>query len=140
MNRWLVKSDPEEYSAHDLEREKRTTWTGVSNPVALKHLRSMADGDEVLVYHTGQQRAIVAFATVAGKPRTDPADKSGRSVLVELEFKRWLNKPVELVQIKDEAVFADFDLVRISRLSVMPVGAAHWKRVMALAQERQRSD
>src|SRR5215470_9287212 len=100
MNRWLVKSDPDEYSAHDLEREKRTAWTGVSNPVALKHLRAMADGDQVLVYHTGEQRAIVALAAVAGKPRPDPADKSGKSVLVELEFKQWLKKPVELAQVK----------------------------------------
>lgn len=134
MNHWLVKTEPDEYSASDLEREKRTTWTGVSNPVALKHLRAMADGDEVLVYHTGKQRAIVAVAAVAGKPRPDPADKSGKSVLAELEFKLWLQKPVELAQVKDDPAFASFDLVRISRLSVMPVSGAHWKRIMALAQ------
>ena len=134
MNRWLVKSDPEDYGAPELEREKRTAWTGVSNPVALKNLRAMADGDEVLVSHTGEQRAVVALAAVAGKPRPDPADKSGKSVLVELEFKRWLKKPVALAQIKEEAVFKDFDLVRISRLSVMPVGMAYWKRIMALAE------
>lgn len=136
MNRWLVKSEPDDYSAKDLEREKRTAWTGVSNPTALKHLRSMADGDAVLIYHTGAQRAIVALAAVAGKPRPDPADKSGKSVLVELEFKAWLKKPVELAQIKAEPALASFDLVRISRLSVMPVAAAHWKRIEALAQGR----
>lgn len=134
MNRWLVKSDPDEYSAHDLAREKRTAWTGVSNPVALKHLRAMADGDEVLVYHTGAQRAVVALANVAGKPRNDPADKSGKSVLVELEFREWLAKPVELAQIKEDPAFASFDLVRISRLSVMPVSAAHWKRILAMTK------
>jgi predicted RNA-binding protein with PUA-like domain len=135
MNHWLVKTEPEAYSAHDLEREKRTAWTGVSNPVALKHLRAMADGDEVMVYHTGAERAVVALAVVAGKPRPDPADKSGKAVLVELEFRQWLAKPVDLATIKGEPAFASFDLVRISRLSVMPVSGAHWKRIMALAEE-----
>jgi predicted RNA-binding protein with PUA-like domain len=78
----------------------------------------------------------VALADVAGRPQPDPADKSGKRVIVVLEFKEWLKKPVELAQIKAEPVFAGFDLVRNSRLSVMPVGAAHWKRIEALARGR----
>lgn len=133
MHRWLVKSDPDEYSAHNLAEEGRTAWTGVANPLALQHLRAMTDGDEVLVYHTGEQRAIVALAAVAGKPRPDPKDKSGKSVVVDLEFRGWLKTPVTLSDIKDDAAFAAFDLVRFSRLSVMPVGAAHWKKIQTMS-------
>lgn len=134
MNHWLVKSDPDEYSAKDLEAEKRTEWTGVSNPLAQKHLRSMAAGDEILIYHTGDQRAVVALGRVAGKPRNDPQDKSGKTVLVEFEFDRWLAAPVTLEAIKAEKAFANFDLVRISRLSVMPVPDGHWKRILQMAE------
>lgn len=133
MHYWLIKSDPDDYSAHDLAREKKTEWSGVSNPTALKHLRAMTTGDAVLVYHTDNERAIVALATVGSKPRSDPRDKSGKATVVDIEFDRWLAKPVPLADIKADPAFAQFDLVRISRLSVMPVSPAHWKRILALA-------
>jgi predicted RNA-binding protein with PUA-like domain len=133
MNRWLVKSDPDEYAAADLERDKTTRWTGVSNATAQQHLRSMAAGDEIFLYHTGAQRAVVATGRVAAGPRLDPADKAGKLVLVELTFDRWLKTPVTLEAIKAQPAFASFDLVRISRLSVMPVSADHWRRILKLA-------
>lgn len=133
MKRWLVKSDPDEYSAEDLARAGRTVWDGVSNPLALRHLSSMSPGDEVLVYHTGDQKAVVALARVASSPRPDPRDKSGKVQVVDLEFVAPLARPVPLKDIRKEPNLADFDLVRISRLSVMPVSAAHWARLLKLA-------
>lgn len=133
MNRWLIKSDPETYSAKDLEREGRTFWDGVANPLALKHLRSMAAGDEVLVYHTGEERAIVATAKIASKPIADPKDKSGKISLVDVQFAGWLAKPVTLDQIKADAAMANWELVKISRLSVMPVPKGIWDKIQKLA-------
>lgn len=135
MHYWLIKSDPEEYSADDLMRERKTEWTGVSNPVALKHLRAMTTGDAVLIYHTGNDRAIVALATVGSKPRSDPRDRSGKATVVDVEFDRMLARPVTLADVKAEPAFATFDLVRISRLSVMRVSPAHWKRILKMAGE-----
>ncbi|MCG3125766.1 MAG: hypothetical protein CHACPFDD_00593 [Phycisphaerae bacterium] len=133
MARWLVKSDPDEYSAADLERDGVTSWEGVRNPTAQGHLRGMRAGDEVLVYHTGKQKAIVARATVAAAGRPDPSDPNGKAVAVQLRFEAWLARPVSLADIKAAREFADFDLVRIGRLSVMPVSAAHWSRLMKMA-------
>ncbi|MFN0136029.1 MAG: EVE domain-containing protein [Phycisphaerae bacterium] len=133
MNRWLIKSDPETYSAKDLEREGRTFWDGVANPLALKHLGSMAAGDEVLVYHTGDERAIVATAKIASKPIADPKDKSGKISLVDVQFTGWLAKPVTLDQIKADAAMANWELVKISRLSVMPVPKGIWDKIQKLA-------
>lgn len=133
MHYWLVKTEPGEYSADDLEREARTVWSGVSNPLAQKHLRAMHPGDEVLVYHTGDERAIVAVAKVGTQPRPDPDDPSGRTHVIDVEFLRRLPRPVPLADVKADEFFADFALVRQGRLSVMPVTPAQWKRLLALA-------
>lgn len=130
MAHWLVKSDPETYSAHDLERDQQTVWDGVSNPVALRHIRAMAAGDEVFVYHTGDEKAIVALAAVASAPRPDP--KNSKLVVVDLRFTRWVPQPVTLATVKAEPAFADFELVRVPRLSVMPVPAALWTRLLKM--------
>lgn len=133
MNRWLVKSDPDEYSAHDLERDGKSDWSGVRNPAAQGHLRAMQPGDGVLVYHTGKERAVVATATVASAPRPDPGDKTGKSVTVDLAFDAWLKGVVPLAAFKVEPAFKEFALVRIGRLSVMPVTADQWKRTLKMA-------
>lgn len=133
MGGWLIKSDPDEYSAHDLKRDRKTVWDGVANPTALIHLRAMRDGDAVLIYHTGGEKAILALAKVSGNPRPDPADARGKNVLVTIAFEKYLDRPVTLAEIKADKAFANFDLVRLSRLSVMPVSAAHWKRILALS-------
>jgi predicted RNA-binding protein with PUA-like domain len=135
---WLIKSDPDEYSAQDLERDGRTTWDGVSNAVALKNLRGMKPGEPVLLYHTGQERAVVALARVASAPRADPRDKSGKLVVIDLSWDRWLPAEVPLARIKADKAFAAFALVRIGRLSVMPVEADHWSRILKLAAEAQK--
>lgn len=133
MAYWLVKGDPSEYGAAHLEREEKTTWTGVTNPLAQRHLRSMAAGDEMLVYHTGGEKSIVARGRVVNTSGPDPKDKSGRAVLVEIAFSGWLKSPVELAAIKSDKRFADFDLVRNSRLSVMPVSKSHWDAILKMA-------
>lgn len=133
MPYWLLKSDPDEYSAHDLQRDKRTTWNGVSSPAALIHLRAMKPGDEVLIYHTGDERAIVALAKVTSNPRPDPTDKTGKLVIVDLSFTKMVATPVTLAQIKADPAFKDFALVRQGRLSVMPVPDILWAAVLRLA-------
>lgn len=139
VRRWLVKSDPDEYSARDLERDGRTTWEGVSSAPAQKHMREMRAGDAVLVYHTGAEKSIVARAAVASPPRPDPADPAGKRVVVELAFEGWLDAPVSLAAIKSDPTFADFALVRIGRLSVMPVRPAEWKRIEQLSVAQSAS-
>ncbi len=136
MRRWLFKSDPDDYSARDLERDGRTQWDGVRNPTALKHLRCMATGDQVLMYHSGPQKSVVATAIIVAEPYSDPADATGKLTCVDIEFAKWLGDPVPLAAIKADPFFADFDLVRISRLSVMPVSSAQWKRIVKMSAKK----
>ena len=128
MAQWLLKTEPSSYSWLDLVREKRTTWDGVSNPLALKHLRAMKKGDLAFIYHTGDERAIVGIAEIAANPK--PQDE--RLVTVDLKPRTQLPHPVSLDQIKSDKAFAGFDLLRISRLSVMPVPPPMWKRIEQL--------
>ena len=131
---WLVKGDPDDYGAKHLERDGKTLWTGVTNALAQRHLRAMAAGDEVFVYHTGGEKAVVARGVVSRNDGPDPKDKTGRAPLVEIAFKQWLKKPVELAAIKADGRFAELELVRNSRLSVMPVSRVHWAAILKLAE------
>ena len=107
----------------------KTTWSGVRNALAQKHLRSVKKGDRVLYYHTGDEKAIVAVATAAGDAYPDPEDGSGKSFAVDIVPGKRLARPVTLAEIKASPVFADFDLVRMSRLSVMPVSDTHLREI-----------
>lgn len=130
---WLVKEEPDSYSFDRLVKDGGTTWSGVRNPLAQKHLRSMRPGDRVFYYHTGSERAIVGTARVASEPKPDPGDPAGRRVAVELVPVASLPQPVSLADLKAEETFADHPLVRIGRLSVMPVSDREWKVVERLA-------
>ncbi|MGE3182111.1 MAG: EVE domain-containing protein [Phycisphaerae bacterium] len=121
MATWFIKSDPDEYSAADLARDGTTTWDGIRSAPAQLHLRAMKKNDKLFVYHSGKDKAIIATATVAAAPQSDPEDRLGKRVAAKITFDRLLKKPVALAQIKADSRFADFALVRISRLSVMPV-------------------
>jgi predicted RNA-binding protein with PUA-like domain len=132
---WLLKSDPETYSFFDLERDGKAVWDGVANNMALKNLRSMKRGDQVMIYHTGDERAAVGLAEAASDPYPDPKQKDPRLVVIDLKVKGKLLRPVGLDEIKKSALFKDFDLVRISRLSVMPVSDAHWNAVIAMSKK-----
>ncbi len=131
-NHWLLKTEPSTYAFADLLREGRTRWEGVSSPAALIHLRAMKTGDEALIYHSGDERAVVGLARIASDPYPDPALGDPRRVVVDLVPLRTLPRPIPLAAIKADRRFADLALVRISRLSVMPVSAAHWERLVAL--------
>ena len=116
---WLLKTEPSTYSFGDLVREKTTTWDGVTNALARKHLRSMSKGDRLVVYHTGDVKAAVGRATVAAAPRPDPADPKG--TVVDVKAGRALKKPVTLAEMKAAKVFAGSPLLTIGRLSVVPL-------------------
>ena len=131
MAKWLFKADPEIYGFQHLEKEKQTVWDGVSNNLALKHLRSCKKGDEVLIYHTGTEKTIVGLAEVVKDPYPDPKRKDEKLIVVEIKAVKRLQNPVTLAEIKSRKEFADFLLVRMSRLSVMPVSDAHWSALLS---------
>jgi predicted RNA-binding protein with PUA-like domain len=133
MPHWLLKTEPTVYSFDDLLREKSTDWTGVTNAGAQKNMRAMAKGDAVLIYHTGDERAAVGTAAVTAGPTADPEDPAGKRVVVTVRAKRRLATPVTLAAIKADPAFAGWDLVRLPRLSVVPVPAAIWERIEKLA-------
>jgi predicted RNA-binding protein with PUA-like domain len=130
---WVLKTEPSTYGFPDLVRERRTRWEGVSNAVALKHLRSMLEGDDALIYHTGNEKSLVGLARIASAPYPDPAQKDERLVVVDVEAGKALPRPVSLAEIKADPAFKDLGLVRLSRLSVVPVEPDQWKRLLAMA-------
>ena len=134
MAQWLVKEEPDHYSYDQLVRDTQTVWAGVRNPLAQKHLRSIRKADRILYYHTGKQRAIVGVARAKGDAYPDPHDASGKSFLVHVAADRTLRRPVTLAEIKADRAFATFALVRMSRLSVMPVSDDEWARIEELGR------
>jgi predicted RNA-binding protein with PUA-like domain len=130
---WLFKEEPSHYSFDALVKDKRAVWSGVKNPVAQKHLRAVKRGDGIFYYHTGKEKSVVGVALALGDAYPDPEDKTGKSAVVEVGPVRKLKRPVTLAEIKADARFKTFPLVRISRLSVMPVSDVEWKRIERMA-------
>jgi len=130
---WILKTEPSQYGFADLQRDGRARWDGVTNAVALKHLRAMHRGDRVLIYHTGDEKRMVGLATVAGEPYPDPAADDERVVVVDLEPNEVLPTPVTLAQVKADPAFAELALVRMSRLSVVPVPEPLYTRLLRMA-------
>ena len=131
-NYWVLKTDPDTYTFEQLEQERRTRWDGVSNAVALKHLRSMATGDRALIYHTGDEKAIVGLARIVSMPYADPKAGDARLVVVDVEAGDRLARPVPLAAIKADPIFQNLGLVRTPRLSVVPLNEAEWKHLLAM--------
>lgn len=131
---WLVKEEPANYSFSQFQKDRKTLWSGVRNPVAQRNLRTMVKGERVFFYHTGNEKAIVGTARVAGTPYPDPTDPDGKLYVVELECDKALPVPVTLKAVKADGRFADFALTRVPRLSVMPVTDAQWKILDAMAR------
>ena len=129
MAQWLMKEEPEHYSYDQLVKEKKTVWAGVKNPLAQKHLRSIKRGDRVFYYHTGKEKAIVAIATAASDAYPDPKDATKKAYVVDVAPVKKLARAVTLAEIKADRAFASFPLVRMSRLSVMPVTDDEWSRI-----------
>lgn len=132
MAYWLLKTEPENYSYSDLERDGSTVWDGVNNPLALKYLRTMVIGDLALIYHTGKERQVVGVAEIVSQPYTDPTLDDTKRVVVDIRVVNKVDKPVTLAQIKQDTLFADFDLLRLPRLSVVPVSELYWQRLIEL--------
>ena len=131
MAYWLLKTEPSDYAYADLEADRQTLWDGVGNNLALKHLRQIRRGDQALIYHTGGERMVVGIAEVTSDPFPDPERDDPRLVVVEVKPKRKLADPIPLAEIKSDPKLKDFDLVRLPRLSVMPVAEAVWKRLLS---------
>ena len=132
-NYWLVKTEPRTYSYLDLARDGKTVWDGVTNALALKHLRAMKKGDLVFVYHTGDEKQIVGIAEIASDPYPDPAQDDAKLVVVDLKPRTKLKRPVTLAEVKARKGFAEWELVRMGRLSVMPVSPERWELLYRMA-------
>jgi predicted RNA-binding protein with PUA-like domain len=133
MARFLVKTEPSTYSFANLQRDKRTVWDGVSNPVALRHLSTVKKGDTVIVYHTGDEKQAVGLAVAASDAYPDPKLGDPKRLVVDLAADKPLAKPVTLAQVKADAVLKTNDLARLPRLSVIPFSEAQFQRLMRLA-------
>ena len=133
MARWLLKTEPDCYSWDQLVQDKKAVWDGVSNALALKHIRSMKKGDLALIYHTGNEKAVIGIAEIVSDPRPDPKEDDDRLAVVDLAPKKKLKQPVTLSDIKADPTFAGWELIRIGRLGVVPVPDAMWKRIEELA-------
>ena len=134
MAYWLLKTEPTDYSFDQLLADGQTVWDGVGNNLALKHLRGMAKGDKAFVYHTGKEKAVVGTAAVASAPYADPASDDDKRVVVDLKAGKPLAAPVTLAAMKGDPMFEGFDLLRIGRLSVVPVPKAMWERIETLGR------
>jgi predicted RNA-binding protein with PUA-like domain len=132
---WLFKEEPSHYSYDAFVKDKTAVWSGVKNPVAQRNLRSVKKGDNVFYYHTGDEKSVVGIARASCNAYPDPKDKTGKAHVVDITPVKKLARPVTLKEIKADPFFKDFALVRISRLSVMPVTDAQWKRIEKLAAQ-----
>jgi len=136
MAQWLVKEEPDHYGYDQLARDRTTVWAGVRNPLAQKHLRGIRRGDRLFYYHTGKEKAVVAVARAVSDAYPDPSDLSGKLYAVDIAPEKKLPAPVTLAAIKADRTFASCPLVRMARLSVMPMTDGEWKRIL----EMSRSD
>jgi predicted RNA-binding protein with PUA-like domain len=132
--RWLLKTEPSAYSFAQLQADGRTVWDGVKNALALKHLGAVAKGDEMLVYHTGDEKAAVGIAVATRGAYPDPRQKDAKLLVVDLKAERALPRPVTLAEMRANPKLAGFDLLRLPRLSVMPVSAAQWAEILRMAR------
>jgi len=130
---WLVKEEPTHYSFETLIKDGRTAWTGVKNALAQRHLKSIHKGDRVFYYHTGDEKAIVGIARALSDAYLDSKDKTGKLSAFDLGPVKRLRTPVTLAAIKGSGRFPTFPLVRLPRLSVMPVTDAEWQALEAMA-------
>ena len=135
MAYWLLKTEPTAYSYANLERDQKTVWDGVTNNLALKYLRSMRKGDLAFIYHTGDEKSLIGIAEVSSDPYPDPKKKDSKLAVVELKPKERLPRALPLSEIKAQSQLKNFELVRLPRLSVMPVSDSVWKLLLEFAKK-----
>jgi predicted RNA-binding protein with PUA-like domain len=136
MSFWLFKQEPSAYSYSDLEKDSRTVWDGVSNNLALKHLRNVRKGDKIMFYHSGEEKQIVGLMEALSDAYPDPKSTNKSSAVVDVGPLKRLDVPVSLKRIKADQRFAAWELVRMSRLSVMPVPKTLWDMVLVLSNRQ----
>ena len=136
MASYLLKTEPSAYSYDDLVRNKRTVWDGISNPVALKHLREVKKGDTMVIYHTGDEKSAVGIAVAASDAYPDPKDAAAKRTVVDLKPVKRLTRPVALADFRADAVLAGVPMVKMPRLSVSPLSSAQLERLLRLAETR----
>ena len=129
----MFKEEPTHYGYEAFVKDGQAVWSGVKNPVAQRHLHAVKKGDRIFYYHTGDEKAVVGIAKALGNAYADPDDESGKAAVVEVAPVKKLARPVTLKEIKADPSFKTFPLVRISRLSVMPVTDDEWKRIEKMA-------
>ena len=135
MAYWLCKQEPSSYNIEMLQKDKKTSWDGVHNNLALKHIREMKKGDLAFFYHSGDERQIVGVMEIVSEAYPNPEEEDPRFVAIDVKFKNLLKKPVTLAQIKANKKFKDWDLLRISRLSVMPTPPQIWSEIVKISQK-----
>lgn len=133
MAYWLLKTEPDDYSFDDLQRDGAATWDGVTNALAQKHMRTMREGDRVLIYHTGNQRQVVGVAEVTKGPYL--VTEQDKHVVFDLKPTEALRTPVPLSVLKDDPGFEGWDLLRLSRLSVVPTSKKHFDATVKLGRK-----
>ena len=133
-NHWLFKTEPSVYSYEQLEKDKKTIWDGVANNLALKNLKDIEKGDLILIYHTGDERQAVGVARALGAAYPDPSKEDPKALVVDVEAVKRLPRPVTLAEVKTNKKLANFDLVRLSRLSIMKVSDEQWKIIEEMAR------
>jgi len=131
---WLFKEEPSSYRFAQFTKDGSTSWAGVRNPLAQKHLRSVKKGDRVFYYHTGNEKSVVGVAKAISLAYPDPNDTAGKLVVVDVAPVQALTRPVTLAEIKASKAFTSFPLTRLPRLSVMPVSDAEWKEIERLSK------
>jgi predicted RNA-binding protein with PUA-like domain len=137
VNYWLAKqepSGPRGYNFETFKKDKETIWDGVHNNLALKHMREIKKGDLVLFYHTGDERQIVGIMEVISEPYSNPKEDNKRFIVFDVKYKKSLKRPITLDEIKKQKKFQNWELIRISRLSVMPVPKHIWDAIIDLSQ------
>jgi predicted RNA-binding protein with PUA-like domain len=137
VNYWLAKqepSGPRGYNFETLKKDKKTIWDGVHNNLALKHMREIKKGDLVLFYHTGDERQIVGIMEVISEPYPNPKEDNKRFIVFDVKYKKSLNRPISLDEMKKQKKFQNWELIRISRLSVMPVPKQIWDAIIDISQ------
>ena len=134
MAKFLLKTEPTEYSFDDLVRDKKTTWSGVSAPPALKHIRSMRKGDQAFIYHTGDEKQIIGIAKIISNSYPDPKAKDEKLVVVDIQAEKKLSAPVTLAVVKSIKELSSMPLVRIGRLSVQPITDKEWDIIISLSK------
>ncbi|MBI4387561.1 MAG: EVE domain-containing protein [Candidatus Omnitrophica bacterium] len=133
MNRWLFKTDPDTYSWSNLLKKSKEVWSGVHNPLALKHLRAVSPKDEILIYHTGKEKAVIGIAQAVSKSYPDPDEKDPKLAVVDIQAVKPLKRPVLLSEVKANPKLKSWELVRFSRLSMMPVTEEQWREVLQMS-------